>query len=87
MGREYPLGYDYFRPRCHNAFMRKATLTDPEEIRKGIEKAEYLKKGLYSFLHGYSGEFSELMWDMVRRDRCVVCFHADLVLENYGANW
>lgn len=29
--------------------MGKAALTDPEEIRKGIEKAEYVKRGLYSF--------------------------------------
>lgn len=29
--------------------MSKAALTDPEEIREGIKKAEYVKKGLYSF--------------------------------------
>ncbi|TKA32178.1 hypothetical protein B0A50_01426 [Salinomyces thailandicus] len=44
LGREYPLGYDYFRPRLHKAFMAKASLQDEEQIRKGIEQAEYVKK-------------------------------------------
>ena len=46
MGREYPLGYDYFRPRLHKAFSAKAGLQDEAEIRKGIEQAEYVKKGM-----------------------------------------
>lgn len=45
MGREYPLGYDYFRPRLHKAFMSKANLENAEEIKKGIAQAEYVKKG------------------------------------------
>ncbi len=45
LGRDYPLGYDYFRPRLHKAFMAKAGLQDEEEIRKGIEQAAYVKKG------------------------------------------
>ena len=45
LGREYPLGYDYFRPRLHKAFMSKAGLQDQSEIQKGIEQAEYVKKG------------------------------------------
>ena len=45
MGREYPLGYDYFRPRLHKAFSAKAHIQDEGEIRKGIEQAEYVKKG------------------------------------------
>ncbi|KAK4553431.1 hypothetical protein LTR86_009488 [Recurvomyces mirabilis] len=44
LGREYPLGYDYFRPRLHKAFMSKAGLQDQAEIHKGIEQAEYVKK-------------------------------------------
>jgi hypothetical protein len=44
MGKSYPLGYDYFRPRLHKAFMSKAHLKDDEEIRKGINQAEYVKK-------------------------------------------
>lgn len=45
LGREYPLGYDYFRPRLHKAFASKASLTDENEIRKGIERAQFVKKG------------------------------------------
>jgi len=45
MGREYPLGYDYFRPRLHKAFSAKAHIQDEGEIRKGIEQAEYVTKG------------------------------------------
>lgn len=45
MGREYPLGYDYFRPRLHKAFSAKAHIQDESEIRKGIEQAEYVTKG------------------------------------------
>ncbi|KAH9824523.1 nadh-ubiquinone oxidoreductase complex 1 lyr family protein [Teratosphaeria destructans] len=54
LGREYPLGYDYFRPRLHKAFMAKANLQDEEQIRKGIEQAEYVKReveALYASLH------------------------------------
>ena len=45
LGREYPLGYDYFKPRLHKAFSSKAGLQDEEQIKKGIEQAEYVKKG------------------------------------------
>ncbi|KAG9568920.1 hypothetical protein KCV01_g19810, partial [Aureobasidium melanogenum] len=44
LGREYPLGYDYFRPRLHKAFASKANLTNKADIKKGIESAEYVKK-------------------------------------------
>ncbi|KAL2027356.1 hypothetical protein VTO58DRAFT_111447 [Aureobasidium pullulans] len=44
LGREYPLGYDYFRPRLHKAFSSKANLISEAEIKKGIESAEYVKK-------------------------------------------
>ncbi|KAK4936191.1 hypothetical protein LTR10_022892 [Elasticomyces elasticus] len=44
MGKHYPLGYEYFRPRLHKAFMSKAHLKDEEEIRQGIKQAEFVKK-------------------------------------------
>ncbi|WPH04289.1 Hypothetical protein R9X50_00717800 [Acrodontium crateriforme] len=44
LGRDYPLGYAYFRPRLHKAFSAKADLTDENEIRRGIEQAEFVKK-------------------------------------------
>lgn len=49
LGREYPLGFDYFRPRLHKAFSAKANLQDEEQINKGIEQAEYVKKGMNDF--------------------------------------
>ncbi|KUJ10963.1 complex 1 protein [Mollisia scopiformis] len=44
LGREYPLGYNYFRPRLHKAFISNASLTDDEEIRQAIKRAEFVKK-------------------------------------------
>jgi hypothetical protein len=45
LGREYPQGYDYFRPRLHKAFASQRHLTDQEQIRNGIKRAEFVKKG------------------------------------------
>jgi hypothetical protein len=45
LGREYPLGYDYFRTRLHRAFAAKKNLTDNKEIEEGIKRAEFVKKG------------------------------------------
>lgn len=50
LGREYPLGYDYFKPRLHKAFASKAGLTDEAEIKKGLEQAEYVKKGKLRYI-------------------------------------
>lgn len=44
MGKHYPLGYEYFRPRLHKAFMSQAHLESEKDIEKGIERAEYVKK-------------------------------------------
>jgi hypothetical protein len=48
IGREYPLGYEYFRNRLHRAFSGQAHLQDEEQIRKGIARAEFVKKGSLS---------------------------------------
>lgn len=45
LGREYPLGYQYFRDRLHRAFASQTHITDDEQIRKGIARAEFVKKG------------------------------------------
>jgi hypothetical protein len=47
LGREYPLGYQYFRDRLHRAFASQAQITDDEQIRKGIARAEFVKKGRF----------------------------------------
>ncbi|KAF4470208.1 NADH-ubiquinone oxidoreductase complex 1 LYR family [Fusarium albosuccineum] len=44
LGREYPLGFSYFRPRLHKAFISKAAERDEDKIRQGIAQAEYVKK-------------------------------------------
>ncbi|KAK3370076.1 hypothetical protein B0H63DRAFT_486085 [Podospora didyma] len=48
LGRNYPQGFDFFRPRLHRAFMANANLSDEEEIRQGIARAEYVRKGLFA---------------------------------------
>jgi len=45
LGKGYPLGYDYFRERLHKAFKSQAGLRDEGEIRKGVERAEFVRKG------------------------------------------
>ncbi|PMD13385.1 hypothetical protein NA56DRAFT_585687 [Hyaloscypha hepaticicola] len=47
LGKAYPLGFDYFRLRLHKAFASNAFLTDEKDIRKGIERAEFVKKGSF----------------------------------------
>ncbi|KAI2643637.1 complex 1 protein [Xylaria nigripes] len=44
MGKEYPQGFTWFRPRLHRAFMANAHLRREEDIKKGIERAEFVKK-------------------------------------------
>ncbi|KAF2786471.1 LYR motif-containing protein 5A [Melanomma pulvis-pyrius CBS 109.77] len=53
MGREYPHGYDYFRTRLHKAFASQQHVTDEEQIRRGIERAEFVKKVSRYFLKRY----------------------------------
>jgi hypothetical protein len=47
LGKAYPLGFDYFRLRLHKAFASNASLIDEKDIRKGIERAEFVKKGSF----------------------------------------
>lgn len=44
MGREYPLGYDFFRERLKQAFLRNRDVTDPEKIKMLIGRAEFVIK-------------------------------------------
>jgi hypothetical protein len=48
LGREYPQGYDYYRTRLHKAFASQRDLTDEEQIRTGIKRAEFVKKGEFA---------------------------------------
>ncbi|RYP90158.1 hypothetical protein DL770_003694 [Monosporascus sp. CRB-9-2] len=44
LGKDYPQGFSYFRPRLHRAFMANAHLRDEEHVRRGIARAEFVKK-------------------------------------------
>lgn len=44
LGRDYPQGFNYFRPRLHKAFMANAHLRDEEAIRNAIGRADFVKK-------------------------------------------
>ncbi|KAF2880788.1 hypothetical protein ILUMI_25386 [Ignelater luminosus] len=44
LGKDYPSGYEYFRVRLHNAFMKNKDVTDPEKIKKLIGHGEYIVK-------------------------------------------
>ncbi|KAI0875499.1 hypothetical protein GGS24DRAFT_499720 [Hypoxylon argillaceum] len=44
LGKDYPLGFSYFRPRLHGAFMANAQMQKEEDIQKGIARAEFVKK-------------------------------------------
>lgn len=48
MGREYPLGYTYFRDRLHRAFASKAHLRDEQQIQDAIRRAEFVRKGMFT---------------------------------------
>ncbi|KAH0433903.1 hypothetical protein CcaCcLH18_05655 [Colletotrichum camelliae] len=75
LGREYPLGYDYFRPRLHRAFSANAGLKDEEAIEKGIQRAEFVKKESpgFDFTSTLKGgpltEFSLLCWLQLKSRR------------------
>lgn len=44
LGKDYPLGFGYFRPRLHKAFMANAHLQNEDDIRKGIARADFVRK-------------------------------------------
>ena len=46
MGREYPLGADYFRTKLKAAFMKNKDITDPKEIELLIARGNYIVKEL-----------------------------------------
>jgi hypothetical protein len=72
LGREYPLGYGYFRPRLHKAFASNASLTDEDEIKRGIERAQFVKKGMLLCHEAYVNT------DISFRDRSIVSQHPEV---------
>ncbi|KAF2025040.1 hypothetical protein EK21DRAFT_117175 [Setomelanomma holmii] len=60
LGRDYPQGYDYYRTRLHKAFANQRSLTDEEQIKQGIKRAEFVKKeieALYAQVFSVMSEF------------------------------
>nr|XP_004210695.1 electron transfer flavoprotein regulatory factor 1 [Hydra vulgaris] len=45
-GKDYPLGFDYFKPKLKNAFIKNKHVTDQVELEKLIQRAEYVIKEL-----------------------------------------
>ena len=55
MGRDYPLGYPYFRDRCKKAFAKNAQISDADHIEQALKRGRFVVeeiKALY-FLKKY----------------------------------
>ncbi|XP_076471022.1 electron transfer flavoprotein regulatory factor 1-like [Babylonia areolata] len=46
LGRDYPKGYDYFRTKLKNAFMKHKDVADPAEIEMLLARGDYIVKEL-----------------------------------------
>ncbi|XP_045176710.2 electron transfer flavoprotein regulatory factor 1-like isoform X3 [Mercenaria mercenaria] len=46
LGKEYPMGADYFRTKLKGAFMKNKDVSDPKEIEMLIERGNYVVKEL-----------------------------------------
>ena len=46
MGREYPLGYDYFRGKLKNAFLKNREIDDAAIVSTLLKRGEYIEKEL-----------------------------------------
>lgn len=44
MGKDYPLGADYYRTRLKKAFAANRTVDDAEKIEQLIKRGEFVKK-------------------------------------------
>lgn len=55
LGREYPKGTVYFRERLKTAFLKNKDVTDPQQIRKLVDRGEFVIKELEAlyFLRKY----------------------------------
>ena len=46
LGKDYPKGYDYFRAKLKNAFMKNRDLQEPKNIELMIARGNYVVKEL-----------------------------------------
>ncbi|KAK8725242.1 hypothetical protein OTU49_010769 [Cherax quadricarinatus] len=44
LGREYPMGYEYFREKLKRSFLKNKDATDPEQIKMMIGRGEFVIK-------------------------------------------
>ncbi|KAK7086350.1 LYR motif-containing protein 5 [Halocaridina rubra] len=44
LGRDYPMGYEFFRERLKKAFLKNKDATDPEQIKQMIARGEFVIK-------------------------------------------
>lgn len=44
LGQDYPLGWDYFRPRLKAAFIKNRDVTDPVKIEQLIARGNFVVK-------------------------------------------
>lgn len=44
LGKDYPLGWDYFQPRLKAAFMKNRDVTDPAKIEELIARGNFVVK-------------------------------------------
>ncbi|KAJ1526727.1 hypothetical protein ONE63_008307 [Megalurothrips usitatus] len=44
LGRDYPLGWDYFRPRLKAAFLKNRDVTDPKVVDQLIDRGNFVVK-------------------------------------------
>ncbi|KAF2835827.1 hypothetical protein M501DRAFT_940825 [Patellaria atrata CBS 101060] len=84
LGREYPLGYDYFRSRLHKAFASQAGIEDEEKIKQGIERAEYVKKGTSQVLLAFHCATTVLI--LLHRNRSFVSKSVILLDDAYNVH-
>ena len=45
-GKEYPLGFDYFKPKMKAAFTKNKDVTDPEKLQQLLDHGSYIVKEL-----------------------------------------
>ncbi|KAK0619351.1 hypothetical protein B0T14DRAFT_206735 [Immersiella caudata] len=53
LGRNYPKGFEFFRPRLHRAFMANAHVRDEEQIKQGIARAQFVQKEIEALITSY----------------------------------
>ncbi|KAK5643512.1 hypothetical protein RI129_007357 [Pyrocoelia pectoralis] len=44
LGKDWPAGFDIFRSRLHNAFLKNKDVKDPEKIKQLIGHGQYIVK-------------------------------------------